>query len=168
MNILDYVIPKKGWGYLMPQPGAGEEKEPRAGDSDLPDPAIAEAEDPVPASARPVSPPLMEAVPPPQREEEAESPSFPQKWESSPAPAPGATAPALASPPARTDSYGRDGPLEAGLRDLFTEASVMDPQLVSLLRRIGHVGADDLAAELKDFSRAIGAEGAGSEGRTPG
>ncbi len=168
MNILDYVIPKKGWGYLMPQPGAGEEEEPQAGDSDLPEPAIAEAEDPVQASARPVPPPLMEVSLPPQREEEAESPSFPQKRESSPAPTPGATAPALAPPPTRTDSYGRDGPLEAGLRDLFTEASVMDPQLVSLLRRIGHVGADDLAAELKDFSRAIGAEGAGSEGRTPG
>jgi hypothetical protein len=168
MNILDYVIPKKGWGYLMPQPGAGEEEEPQAEDSDLPEPAIAEAEDPVPASARTVPPPLMEVSLPPQREEEAESPSFPQKRESSPAPTPGATAPALASPPARTDSYSRDGPLEAGLRDLFTEASVMDPQLVSLLRRIGHVGADDLAAELKDFSRAIGAEGAGSEGRTPG
>ena len=158
MNILDYVIPKKGWGYLMAQTGAGDEEEPQAGDSDLPEPAIAEAEDPVPVSARPVSPPLMEAVPPPQREEEAESA----------APTPGAPAPALAPSPAQTDSYSSDGPLEAGLRDLFAEASVVDPQLVSLLRRIGPVGADDLAAELKDFSRAIGAEGAGSEGRTPG
>ena len=158
MNILDYVIPKKGWGYLMPQPGAGDEEEPQAGDPILPEPTVAEPENPAPVSARPVSPPLMEAIPPPQPEEEAE-----------PAPpAPGAPAPALAPSPAQTGSYSSDGPLEAGLRDLFSEASVVDPQLVSLLRRIGHVGADDLAAELKDFSRAIGAEGAGSEGRTPG
>ena len=168
MNILDYVIPKKGWGYLMPQTGAGEEEEPQTADSDLPEPAIAVAVDPAPVSPGPVSPPLMEASPPPQPEEEAEPPSFPQKRESSPAPAPGAPAPALAPSPTQTDSYSSDGPLEAGLRDLFAEASVVDPQLVSLLRRIGHVGADDLAAELKDFSRAIGAEGAGSEGRTPG
>ena len=39
MNILDYVIPKKGWGYLMPQTGAGEEEEPQTADSILPEPA---------------------------------------------------------------------------------------------------------------------------------
>lgn len=171
MNILDYLVPKKGWGYLMTQNGASEEEEPPAAEAEQPEPAdaqqpkpaSAEARQPEQVSANPVTPPAMEASPPPPREEE------PRPAAAAPeAPVQETPAPALEPSPARTDSFSSDGPLEADLRDLFSEASVMDPQLASLLGRIGDVGADDLAAELRDFSRAIGAEGAGSEGRTPG
>ena len=188
MNILDYVVPKRGWGYLLPQNGTSEEQEPPSAEAEQPEPVSAEAQksvpssaeapepepvsaeaqksvpssaeapEPEPVSAEAVTPTAMEASPPPQREEAA----------ASAAPAPEPSPPALEPSPARTDSYSSDGPLEANLRDLFSEASVVDPQLASLLGRIGDVGADDLAAELRDFSRAIGAEGAGSEGRTPG
>ncbi len=156
MNILDYVIPKKGLGYLMPQPDAGEEEGPQTGNAA--EPASAEAEDPGPAGAATVSPPEMEADPPTQREEQA-APAAPE---------PEAAEAAAAPSPDRADSYGSDGPLDAGLRDLFSEASVMDPQLASLVKGVDRVSAEDLAAELRDFSRAIGAEGAGSGGRTPG
>ena len=178
MNILDYVVPKKGWGYLLPQNETSEDEEPLAPEAEQPEPARAEAQEPEPVSteaqksvpssaetqepepvsADPVTPTAMEATPPPQREEAA----------ASAAPAPEPPSPALEPSPARADSYSSDGPLEADLRDLFSEASVMDPQLASLLGRIGDVAADDLASELRDFSRAIGADGAGSEGRTPG
>lgn len=48
--------------------------------------------------------------------------------------------------------------LERPLRQLFTENSAMDPQLEGLLGRVAKMGARDLADELKDLSRFIGAD----------
>lgn len=49
--------------------------------------------------------------------------------------------------------------LDADIRDLFTEhTTVMDPQLEALLARVENVDARDLADELRQFARSIGAD----------
>ncbi len=145
MGLLDYVFPRKREGGSTPQDGAGREEESGAGESGAPAPALAAAEG----------------------SESGEAASTPRHGDAPHTPEP-APLPALASFPTQTDSYSSDGPLDAGLRDMFTGASVMDPQLAALMKRVEQVAADDLAAELRDFARAIGAEGAESGGRTPG
>ena len=177
MDILDYVIPKKGWSIPMPRVGAGGEEEPQAAEDErVSAPAKAEAEDEGPVSQETDEDPAAQtgeaaeaATPepaPPEPVITTETPVGEAAEAATPEPA---SRPSSREPSAtRAEPSGGEGPLEADLRDLFAEASVVDPQLASLVRRIDRVAADDLAAELKDFSRAIGAEGAGSEGRTPG
>ena len=68
----------------------------------------------------------------------------------SPAPAP---SPAAAAPEGAAEAN-----LESPLRSLFTESSVMDPQLQALLGMVERVEAQDLLGELQEFSKALGAE----------
>ena len=85
---------------------------------------------------------------------------------SSPVPSPTPPSPvvggagAQASPPAGTQAEADDGSdtLDSPLRDLFTEAAGVDPMLQSLLARVGEINARDLADELKQFAKSVGAE----------
>ena len=49
-----------------------------------------------------------------------------------------------------------DGSLEAPLRELFIEGSALDPQFESLLERVEHVDAQDLAKDLRDLVKTLG------------
>ena len=61
-------------------------------------------------------------------------------------------------PPDPTPTNSEPGTLEAPLRDLFTEGSALDPQFEALLERVEKVDARDLATELRDLARSIGAD----------
>lgn len=79
-----------------------------------------------------------------------------------PAPAPSET-----PQPAPTDDG--DDALASPLRDLFTEASSMDPQLKQLLERVEDINAQEIYADLQDFMKTIGADKieSASEGAPP-
>ena len=77
------------------------------------------------------------------------------------APASGAAPPDGPQPASSSEPAGagvESAPLDSPLRDLFTEASTMDPQLESLLKRVEKVDARGLAEELREFSRSVGAD----------
>ena len=85
--------------------------------------------------------------------------------------APGAGGPApegapTSNPSGSPDSPSRSDSLEQPLRDLFAQAEVKDPHLSSLLARVEDVDVKTLASELRDFARALGAEGAGRSGES--
>ena len=54
--------------------------------------------------------------------------------------------------------------LDKPLRELFAQAETRDPHIESLMRLVEDVDMKTLASELRDFVRAIGAEGAGRSG----
>ena len=97
----------------------------------------------------PTAPPAsMPIAPPPGQTPGTPPPATPAP----PAGVPTAPAPAAAS------SEGDRDPLDAPLRDLFTQASSMDPQLEALLKRVDKVDAKDLIDDLRQFSQSIGAD----------
>ena len=53
-----------------------------------------------------------------------------------------------------------DVSLDAPLRELFTENTKLDPQMESLLESVDQLEASDLAAELLQLAKSIGADGA--------
>jgi hypothetical protein len=80
-----------------------------------------------------------------------------------PAPADPPAAAGASSPTpeaAATGPSGNGDPLDSPLRALFTEATTVDPQLLSLLERVEATDAASLALELKEFARAIGVDSA--------
>ena len=84
---------------------------------------------------------------------------------------PGAGPPApegapTSNPSGSPDSPSRSDSLEQPLRDLFAQAEAKDPHLSSLLARVEDVDVKTLASELRDFARALGAEGAGRSGES--
>ena len=96
-----------------------------------------------PAPAQDPAPPGQTAAPRPAPE--AASPGRRPVPTPTPAPTPTATT-------------ADDGSLDSPLRELFTEHSTLDPQLETLLAKVEKLDARDLANELREFARFIGAE----------
>ncbi len=80
-----------------------------------------------------------------------------------PAPVVGGTTYDVERPADPTDSVtpqvGDQELLDSGLRELFTEnLSTLDPQLETLLGKVGKIEARDLAEGLRQLARSIGAD----------
>ncbi len=139
MGFMDKILKGKGDDGLLPdQPGGDQPADDLAsvqamyGLQEDPGAAVADgtsaAQQPAPAAA---SPPAESA--------EAQAP-----------------APSETPQPAPSDEG--DDALASPLRDLFTEASSMDPQLKQLLERVEQINAQEIYADLQDFVKTIGAD----------
>ena len=145
MPFMDKLKPKKSSTEDLLNGGKGKQKEanPEGSVQDLyglqapvPGPT-ANPPAPQPSSAPPASNPA--AIP-----------------DAPPAPPPPAQAPPSGEPTAQAEA----DPLDNPLRDLFTEASAMDPMLEALLKRVDEITAQDLITELKAFAKSVGVESA--------
>ena len=90
----------------------------------------------------------------------AANPPGPQSPGAMPASNPAAGAVAPPPPPPPPAAQADPEPLDNPLRDLFTEAQAMDPQLEALLKRVDKISAKDLITELHAFAKSVGVESA--------
>ena len=109
--------------------------------------------------AAPAAPPQPSAAAPAPPQQPSGQPAPAQQPAAPPAPAAQAPpSPVQPQPAPPTGGDSSDDSLAGGLRELFTESSTIDPQLEALLKKVEAVSASDLANDLKDFAKSIGAE----------
>ena len=150
MGIMDALFPKKSLAEdLLPRP------EPKNGENDAASVQDAYGQPAVPvAQSAPAGPPPAAA---PQGQANGAQPSAPAADGSATQTQPPGPTPATGSPGGEPEAE----PLEAPLRDLFTENQTADPQLEALLAMVDKITAQDLVDELQSFSSSIGADSPG-------